>query len=146
MSIWFSFWRQIKRWHFSFVCGLVLPKITIKNFVIWSFRCLFGNFETNNWRIASKCGMGITNTQLHIIYSVFFLILKCFVFYIFFEKFVLKIIKALGFFIGFSDFWGGGSKHNNFENPRQPFCSACYFTYFLAFWVICFKNRFLVNF
>ena len=50
---------------FIFLDGLELSKIAIKIFVICSFRGLFGNFETKNWRIASKFGMGIANTELH---------------------------------------------------------------------------------
>ena len=59
-----------------FVNGLEFPKIAMKNCAICSFRGLFGNFETKNWRIASKFGMGIAITSLHNIYAGFLKIQK----------------------------------------------------------------------
>ena len=56
---------------FVFVHDLELPKIAIKNFVVYIFLVFWGNFVTKNWRIASKFGMGMANTGLHVIYSVF---------------------------------------------------------------------------
>ena len=105
VSIWLNFDGEFNGGIFVFVDGLELPKFSIKNFVIHSFRGSFGNAVTKNWQIDSKFGMDIGNTDLYSIYFGFLKILKTFWFLIvFFSK---KLF-----------FWKFWSKTQNFENPR----------------------------
>ena len=92
--------------------------MAIKKFVVRSFRGLSGNFETKNWRIASKFGMGIANTGIHYIFRF------------------LKIQNT--FFEGFFDVWffeNFGVKNWILEILDSDFLAlaACCFTYTLAF-------------